>query len=393
MERLMSHRRRPSIDVFQLVPTESYVEQHFGGSTKAFWDHMRAFEQRFVVGLDALVEKYNWEVGGDRLHHYAVKPRHTVRDSLARLNPLKMVRTFKEVYKDVPSSDFFFYRALNIYRKQSAIDGYTQLVSQQQRPLNLLGIGLSARSHIFGRASFQYFDPTDDPATPGQAVYRGQYSDAEIEYRTYLITQFRDAARVNAEQFEEIFGLSLEGSVGQPLAALKVLGLMEQDAEGYILKTDTARSTALALLWLIPTHYLEFEIARVLGLNLSPEGVRDYFKFLPVNTALANGLQFGGVSEGSLHIVGGGQPYTVRLAPPMESGRPVRFVLDAASRPVDEDIDELKKAIGKLRGYFDKRYGRPGRWLSGSSTASAGIGQGSAAIEQGSAGIEQGPRA
>ena len=358
IETLMQHERRPSIDVFQLVPTGSYVQQHFSGSHQKFWTHMKQFEERFVPGLEELIRRHRYTICGDRLHHYNISPE---RDSLLRrlrgFRPISLGRQVLNAYKDTPSQEFWRRRVLDRHKGRYS---YTQLVSQQQRPLNLLGIGLSARSHIFGHASFEYFDPTNQPETPGAAVYRGQACDPEIEYRTYLITQFRDRGRVDFSKFEAIFGMTLDEAVGQPLSVLASLELIEFDDSGCILRTDTAQSTADALMWLIPTPYIEFEVARILGLEISPAGTQRYFKDLPLNTDLDKGMRFGGVKEGYLQIAGGDQIYKLSLAPPMEANRPIRFVLTADCRPSDADAPALQGAITKLRAYFERVHGRPG---------------------------------
>ena len=139
-------------------------------------------------------------------------------------------------------------------------------------------------------------------------------------------------------------------------------GLVTFSRMGCTLNTDTAQATAEALLWLIPTPYLEFELARILGLDLSERGIAHYFSQLPVNTTLSAGVTFVGVEQTSIRLLTDGTTYKLTLAPPVEANKPVRFVFDADRPPTAAHAEQLRPAIKKLRQYFDSIHGRPGQW-------------------------------
>lgn len=59
--------------------------------------------------------------------------------------------------------------------------------TEARRPLDVFGIGRSARSSIVGVAAFALRDPNDDPAAAGPADYEGNAIDLADEARTFLV--------------------------------------------------------------------------------------------------------------------------------------------------------------------------------------------------------------
>ena len=299
-----------SVDIFALVPTPKYVEALFGGDLDAFWAHMAPFQEIVPAALPELCARLGYRLNESSGHAY----------TLNRLD-----------------------------RSSGAgpHTSYTQLVSAQQRPLNLLGLGTSARTQIFQSAAFQYRDPGEDPASDGPAWYEGQPVPVETEIRSYLIHQLRDHGQVDRELFRDIFGVDLLQAVPIPIEAWQALGLATVKADRLLLAEQNTQDRARTLMWLVPDPLLEFEVGRIEGLDLSHEGVADLFGVLPHGTVLSDGYRFLGVRDGRLLIGSEAGMLQLRLAPALEDRGPLRVVLETTPTPGTEA--RVGAVVGMLR--------------------------------------------
>jgi len=320
---VLAARSALSIDIFTVVPTQGYVRAHFGDDDAAFWAHLARFEAEVLPRLADL----------GRSHGYALS------EATGHCFKLKRVRR----RGDPPE-----------LRGHS----YTQLTSEQQRPLHLLGLGLSARSQIFGRAAFRYQDPLpDDPDR--RAWYQGQRMNPERQIRTYLIHQLRDRGTVDRARFVAIFGLDVTASIPEALAAWDAAGLVTVTPERITLAAQSMPDRARALMWLVPIRDLEWEVGRVLCLDLSADGQARLLAGLPAGTALAGRWIAQGMEAGSLVLQAGGHRVRMRLAPPLENGDPLRVVVEDVP-PADAGLRrELATAARRLRGLLRRWHGVP----------------------------------
>jgi hypothetical protein len=165
METMLRRFRPAWLDIFMLTPTEAYVDSHFGGSWDAFWAHIGPFEAIVPPALPDLAARTGYEVRMGRGHHMM----------------LKRIAEPKPESTSEPETFQYF---------------YTALTSVAHRPLNVLGLGRSARSLIFGTAAFAAHDPNDSPWAEGPAGYIGNAIDVADEARSFLGTAARSGQSV-----------------------------------------------------------------------------------------------------------------------------------------------------------------------------------------------------
>ena len=312
---VLEHHKPAAIDIFALVPTQAYVRRHFGGDLDAFWAHLNPFQEVVPAALPALCEAHGYRWHGEGGHRYT------------------LVRTAAHRHVGSPYS-------------------YAQLVSEQSRPLNLLGLGTSARSQLFRCAAFQYRDPEDDVGADGPAWYEGHRIDPEVEQRTYLIHQLRDRGMVDAALFERIFGVSLEAAAGPALAAWSALGVGEMTDGILTLQKQSNLERARTLLWLVPEVYLEHEMARIMGFDLSARATQTAFQDIPVGRALVGPWRYWGVRSGAVLLKGPDHKVRLRVAPPRERGGKLRLVVETMDPGTP--TEHLGRAVGALKRFANQ---------------------------------------
>lgn len=279
------------IDVYLVTPTQSYVDQHFGGSYDDFWAHILPFQDQASEALAALA----------RAHGYDLLAGSGHRMSLIRPEPPQSHRsTFS----------------------------YCQLVSEQRRPMNLLGLGPSARSQIFGVAQLQTKDPGDTPDVPGPAAYEGHPMSLDDEVRTFLVHHLRDQDALDRAFFREVFGSDVVDLAPRAIAAWDQAGLLTLTDETLALTPQPRLERTQALLWLVPEAPLEHELSRRAGLDLTAAGVGRLVAPIPPGQSLAGGVRYVGAEHGRLVLHVAGQGVSLRLAPPLSDSGGVRLVLD-----------------------------------------------------------------
>ena len=328
MDTVLRRFRPLWIDAYLVTPTLSYVEGHFGGSYEAFWAHLKPFQEQAEPAIARLA----------KAHGYRVTEGHGHRMSLARPDRTRRRSTF----------------------------GYSQLVNEQRRPMNLLGLGPSARSQIFGVAALQTRDPGDRPDAAGPARYEGHPVSLEDEARTFLVHHLRDADEVPSELFEGCFGRPVAELAGRAMAAWEAEGLLSSTARGFGLTPQDRLDRARSLLWLVPDQALEHELARRMALDLTDDGVARLVHPLPVGAALAGGARLSRVSARRIHLRVQGREVSVRVAPPLDDAAPLRLVVDrvppalieSASPAVRQLTALVRRNHHVLRGRLDAERSR-----------------------------------
>ena len=312
---VLEHHRPAAIDIFALVPTASYVKRHFDGDLDAYWAHLAPFQEVVPTALPELCETHGYRWHGEGGHRYTL-----VRQG--------------------------------VHGRAGSPYSYAQLVSEQGRPLNLLGLGTSARSQLFRCAAFQYRDPEDDVAGDGAAWYEGHRIDPEVEQRTYLIHQLRDRGSVDAALFERIFGVTLEEAAGPALAAWASLGLGALVDGVLTLEKQSGVERARTLLWLVPEAHLEHEMARIMGLDLSASPTEAAFEAIPVGKELAGGWRYWGVRSGRVLLKGPAHKVRLRVAPPRRRGAALRLVVEHMD--AGTPTEQLGRAVSVLRRFANR---------------------------------------
>jgi coproporphyrinogen III oxidase-like Fe-S oxidoreductase len=340
METVLTRFRPEFVDIFMLTPTHTYVTHHFGGSWEAFWRHIKPFEVAIPAALPELAARTGYRVRMGQGHHMMLERESTFSriagSILGRWQlPIPFLRRFER-----PS--------------------YTPLTSVARRPVNVIGLGRSARSVIFGTAAFAARDPEDDPAVAGPASYAGNQVDVGDEARSFLAHLLRDRDAVDRGEFRRIFGGDVTEIIPTAMAG------WERDRTA-TLKDDTVqfvrqdrRDRIRSLLWLVPEEAIEFDLAHFEQLDLTPTGVARLAEAIGPGTALADGHTFEG-AEGTRLLVGTpeGETLRLRIAPELREGDSLRLVLDQNTRSGDEQA--LRRAVSQLRSVITHQH----RQLSG----------------------------
>lgn len=263
------------IDVYQLIPTDNYVSRHFDGDREAFWRHLQPFQDRGSTGLRSLASKHGYGFISGQGHRFSL----TRRSSSERTSPY----------------------------------AYTQLVSDQDKPLNLLSFGPSARSRIFGEAWMTYEDP---PEPGGSAIWDGCLVDMDDESRCYLTYQLRDGNEVSRRLFQQIFAEDLLVRARAGVSAMVSLGIATLTDDALRLRHTSRRQRAADLLWLVDEQRIERELAKVTGYALDAGAM--WRRLHPLHAGVnLGGYTLQGVEDGRILLQGGGSAVTLRCTPPL----------------------------------------------------------------------------
>jgi coproporphyrinogen III oxidase-like Fe-S oxidoreductase len=331
METVLRRFQPNWVDIFMLTPTQAYLKSHFGGSWDAFWAHIKPFEAIIPPALPALAERTGYSVRMGQGHHMML---------------MRQTRSPSEL--DAESK-------ANTETGGLARYGYTALTSESRRPLNVLGLGRSARSTIFGVAAFAAHDPEDSPWAEGPASYVGNEVDLADEARTFLVHVLRDNDAIDREEFRQIFGGDMTEIIPTALTAWEKEGTAKLDQDALRFARQDRLDRLRSLLWLVPQEAVEFDLAQVDDLQLSPSGVARLLEPIEPGTTLAGGHTFAGADGARLLVrTPEGETIRLRVAPALSEGGPLRLVLEAA--PKTGDIDALRHAVGQLRAAITRRH-------------------------------------
>lgn len=325
METVLTRFRPLWVDIFMLTPTQAYITKHFGGSHDAVWAHLKRFEEIVPAALPDLAARTGYVVRMGSGHHMMLKRKSAGQGE----------------------------RPVSRY-------SYTALTSESRRPLNVLGLGRSARSTIFGIAAFAARDPGDNPWTQGSGDYEGNAIDVADEARTFLVHHLRDNDTVDREEFRQIFGGDVTEVIPAAVAAWEKEGTTQLEPEVLRFVPQDRRARIRTLLWLVPQEAIEFDLAHFDELELSPDGVARLVQPIRVGTSLAGGHTFAG-SEGTrvLMRTPHGETLRLRVAPALSEDAPLRLVLE--NPPPSGDADTLRQAVGQLRGVLTRQHRKRSR--------------------------------
>ncbi|MCC6848781.1 MAG: radical SAM protein [Deltaproteobacteria bacterium] len=328
IETVLTRFRPAWVDIFMLTPTRAYVESHFGGSIEAFWRHMKAFEAVVPAALPDVAARTGYVVRVGSGHHMMLMRGDAMPD---------------DAWGGTPETQPQY--------------SYTALTSEARRPLNLLGLGRSARSVLFGTAAITARDPHDDPAVAGPGDYVGHAIDVADEARSFLVHLLRDKDTVDRDEFRHIFGADMTEVIPEALAGWAEEGTarLEDDVLRFVPQERLAR--VRTLLWLVPEENIEFDLAHFDQLDLSPRGVEALSASIAPGAALAGEYTLDGVDGGRLLLRRpGGRTLRMRIAPPLTERGPLRLVLETP--PDGEDVEALRRAVNRLRTFLTDRHHR-----------------------------------
>ncbi|MBI3783157.1 MAG: radical SAM protein [Deltaproteobacteria bacterium] len=321
------HRFRPGcLDIFMLTPTQAYVDRHFGGSWDTIWAHLKRFETIVPPALPQLAARTGYVVRTGQGHHMTLERP----DPLRWLNPLPLLREL-----------------LGVRRPQH--HSYTALVSEARRPLNVLGLGRSARSIIFGTAAYSSRDPDDNPAKEGPADYAGNSIDAAGEARSFLVHVLRDNDTIDCREFHDIFGGDMREVIPQALAAWESEGTAHFEEKVLRFVPQDRRERIRSLMWLVPEEAIEYDLAHYDQIELSATGVAALVANLPLNTALGDGYRYHGQDGTRLLIATPhGEILRLRVAPGLEPSIPLRLVVENPTSAAEGNSDGRQRATAVL---------------------------------------------
>lgn len=304
IETVVEQHRPHSVDIFMLTPTHAYVASHFGGVFQAFWDHIRPFEEQVGPWLRQIAERHQYRVQVGQGHHLVLSRD----DGHAR-------------------------------GRDTGQFSYTQLSSEQDQPINLLGLGPSARAHIWGEAILQTQDPPEGAESAAPAVYGGNVLGMEDEQRIYLAHHLRDHDRADRAVLREVFGEDVARLAPVAVAGMVADGVARLEPDALVLTPQERRERTRSLLWLVPDAALEHAVARHHGIDLRAETLRWCVRPLREGSPLHGGITLDAIEFGrfTLGLPGGGV-VGVRAAPVLDDDRaPPRLVVEGALPPALRD--------------------------------------------------------
>jgi coproporphyrinogen III oxidase-like Fe-S oxidoreductase len=324
METVLRRFRPGWVDIFMLTPTQAYIDKHFGGSHETCWAHLGRFEQTVPAALPGLAERTGYEVRMGQGHHMKLK----------RIDPVKPTGMSHNVQSQY---------------------AYTALTNEARRPLNVFGLGRSARSNIFGVAAFASRDPKDSPWEQGAADYEGNAIDVADEARTFLVHHLRDNDTIDRAEFSGIFGGDVAEVIPRALAGWESEGTAQLDGAVLRFVPQDRRARTHSLLWLVPEESIEFDLAHFDQLELSSRGIQGLTASLKPGLELSGGHTFQG-SDGTRVLLRTPEGDTLRLrvAPALSDEAPLRLVLETAPRA--RDTEPLRRAVAQLRSVLTRRH-------------------------------------
>jgi hypothetical protein len=217
IESVLEKHRPDEVAIYFVFPTGEYLARHFGGSSERFQEFIRPFEEQAPTALREI---------GERLDYALVDAgKHVIRLGNRRARARKSQRGNGSSYCDVPS--------------------------QVHRPLNLLGLGDSARSRIFGKLIYRA-EHDHDRTDPDLARYVGFETSLEEEIFDYVAHVFRDGDRLSRPLFRRTCGEDITDVYRRPLAKLCELGVVSVEPEEVVFQPQSRQDRMRDLMFFLP---------------------------------------------------------------------------------------------------------------------------------------------
>jgi len=323
------------VDIFFLTPTDGYLARHFNGSHEAFWEHQRRFREVMPAGLEDLAKRYGYEVGGSPGHAFILSRRG------ASWGGRGLPAVFDQLavrFQRSPPSSGVGRRLFDWFNRRHRLPAYvyTQEISGQDAPLNLLGLGMSARTRIFGQAVLTYHDPSDDPASSGSAHYVGATTSLSHECRGYLLRVLRNNQWIDEATVQRLFGGELAAVIPQAIGAWEALGRFETKKGKLRLRPDDRGGDQDALLYLFPDEMLEREIARVRNMDLSAAALSRLLAPMGLGSEVAAGWVLAELQDHGVVLSRAGQRVLARFAPRLDQGLGIDVVIEGEAEGCEE---------------------------------------------------------
>ena len=264
VERLLSHPRRPIVDLFHLTPTASYVEAHFGGSIDRARDELARYDDQFDAQLDALIAKYGYTIQRRHSGHCRTLEPSSV---FSQFSPARWAQYARQYGIDAQRVVRRRMAGHPVHIPPRGLMSYNQIMTARTGPINLLGLGPSARSQIFGRASVSTLPSAGGT---GPTTYLGQAMTPIDELRRFVVFQIRDNKFVDDAVLKGLFGHTLAEALPDATAVWAQTGFASPTDGGWAFASLPPREMGLNLLWSVPETDLLYSIKRRMGGPRSP---------------------------------------------------------------------------------------------------------------------------
>ena len=284
IEELLQNYRFHRIDIFLLTPTKEYVELHFNGSWEKFWAHIKWFEQECIPHIPQIAKQYNYDCKQGE--------GHTIR--------LKSKR---------------------VLRKKTAQNSYCPLAYAQKAPLNLLGLGPSARSVIYGTAHYQTIWNEQESQ---DWVQKGAQINLQHEALYQLCLDLRDSNIIDQDLFHKLYHASFESMF--PLAAevWEKLGLWR--IKGRELHPQNRLERTKTLMWLVDEARIEEEISRHFGSILHQQNLYHLLSPIREGQSLPAGSILQQIKDRQIILRFGNEYFSFRVAHGWTERDSLRFI-------------------------------------------------------------------
>lgn len=246
LERLLRHPRRPRVDVFHLTPTREYVQSHFGGSREAAQQALAQYDPAFDKRLEALCAKWRYDLGSEGSHHARTLTPRTASWLLGPAHARERARLYRG---DLQTLLARRRDGVPLGLRPWQATSYSQLATNVRAPLNLLGLGPSARSQIFGRAAVV---GRPHAGETGATTYQGHALTLQDELRSFVLFDLRDRGFLDEGEIRSLFGMALEDAMPEALAVWVDTGLLRRAPGGWTAHRGSPGDLARAALWAVP---------------------------------------------------------------------------------------------------------------------------------------------
>lgn len=240
---LLAHPRRPRVDVFHLTPTRSYVDSHFAGSREAARAALARYDDAFDRALADLCRRHRYRMVRGGSHHARTLTPSTGSGLAGPAAARARGQLYMADLRDLAARAARGQPArLRPWRPLA----YTQLANGVGAPLNLLGLGPSARSQVFGMASARTLPHAGQP---GETTYVGAALTPVDELRSYALFALRDRGRVTDEELHTLLGMTLAEGLPDAVAMWAHEGFIEPEPGGWRWHRGSPEEVARLALW------------------------------------------------------------------------------------------------------------------------------------------------